>query len=105
MSEAQAKKVFLKQAKPFLKRYDAERRRKNKRAAATIDFNAAVLAEAANENPPVFAAEFTDVVRGRVTLRVPIMFNLPPGYERGFRFTDALQFYNFRIFCGDAGAK
>lgn len=93
MSEAQAKKVFLKQAKPFFKRYEIERTRKNKRQARTSNFKARV------ETGPVFVAEYEDLFRGRMTMRVPILFTLPLGFEAGRKFTDAADFDNFKKYC------
>jgi hypothetical protein len=42
MTEKQAKKVFLKQAKPFFRRYDAERKRKNARLRQSAKFVAGI---------------------------------------------------------------
>ena len=97
MTEKQAKKVFLKQASPFLRRYKTERKRTNVRRRLTTDFKASVLI--AGEKSPVFAASFHDVVRGPVSLRVPILFALPVGFERGFKFTSASEFENFQLYC------
>lgn len=99
MTEKQAKKIFLKQAAPFLRRYKTEQKRKPARRIrrATTDFKASVLT--AGEKSPVFAASFHDVVRGPVSMRIPILFALPVGFERGFKFTSASEFENFRLYC------
>lgn len=99
MTEKQAKKIFLKQAAPFLRRYRTEQKRKPARRIrrATTDFKASVLT--AGEKSPVFAASFHDVVRGPVSLRVPILFDLPPGFENGRDLSDAAQLVNFKKFC------
>ena len=102
MSEKEAKKVFLKQAKPFFKRYETEvnaRTASRRRRPKTTHFKAQVHAWAGAIGTPFFAAEFHDVVRGPVSLRVPILFTLPVGFERGFKFTSASEFENFKKYC------
>ena len=105
MSEKQAKKVFLKQAKPFFRRYETERARKNpgrnNTRRATLDFKAKIHAWAGAIKIPFLEASFHDVVRGPVSLRVPILFTLPVGFERGFKFTSESEFDNFKKFCED----
>lgn len=95
MSEKQAKAAFLKQAKPFLKRYETERTRKNKRQMKTTGFKASITPSPA----PFFVAEHEDIFRGRMTMRVPILFTLPPGFAAGRKFTDAADFANFKKYC------
>lgn len=97
MTEAQAKKVFLKQAKPFFKRYAAEQKRKTRRNAKTSEFRAGITPSPA----PQFSASYKDLFRGVMTMRVPILFTLPPGFESGFKFTSASEFENFKKYCED----
>lgn len=99
MSEKQLKKIFLKQIKPFLRRCEAESKRKNasrRLMAKTTHFKAAIDTAGA---VPVFAASFHDVIHGANAMRVPILFPLPIGFEKGFQFSDAVDFKNFRLFC------
>jgi len=95
MSEKEAKKIFLKQAKPFFKRYEAETARKNARQRRSFDFHAIVELGPV----PCFAAKYEDLFRGVVSMRVPILFTLPLGFEKGFKFTDAATLANFKKYC------
>lgn len=103
MSEKQAKKVFLKQAKPFFRRFEAEHKKDVKWTGyrrikrQTFDIAAQVIAA----NPPVFVAEFEDLFRGKQKITVPILFALPVGFANGAQLNDAAQLINFKKFCED----
>lgn len=101
MSEKQAKKVFLKQAKPFFRRFEAEHKKDANRAFGrrikrqTFGIAAQVIAA----TPPAFVAEFEDLFRGKQKITVPILFALPVGFEKGAQLNDAAQLVNFKKFC------
>ena len=103
MSEKEAKKIFLKQAKPFFKRYEQEAARPETRrcfrARKAIDFKASVHAWPGAIGTPFFAGSWHDVKFGPMSMRVPILFPLPLGFEKGFKFTDAATLANFKKYC------
>lgn len=104
MSEAQAKKVFLKQAKPFFRRFEAEHKKDVNRKPGYLRRSIkqqtfGISAKVTATTPPAFVAEFEDLFRGRQSVTVPILFTLPPGFENGRDLNDAAQLVNFKKFC------
>ena len=93
MNEKQAKAAFLKQVKPFTKRYAAERARKNPgrldSKRQTKDFAARIAAG------PVFVGEYTDAVRGRMSMFVPILFSLNDEFKPGVKIYDHVTYSRF----------
>lgn len=88
MSDKEAKKIFLKQAKPYLKRYDAEAKRKNIRNRVSTEFRASI------ENKTFFCS-WVDAIRGRVEIHIPICFNLPAAWHE-VKFSSMGDFAKFR---------
>lgn len=99
MTEKQAKKVFIKQAKPFFRRYDAERKRKNTRTRQSSKFVAGISGQGAHGSAQFFIASFEDKFRGRQEMRIPILFSLPENYAIGKSFQKESDFDTFRKYC------
>ena len=101
MTEKQAKKVFLKQAKPFFRRYDAERKRKRKNARLrqSAKFVAGISGQGAHGSAQFFIASFEDKFRGRQEMHIPILFSLPEYYFKGKAFQKESEFDAFRKYC------
>ena len=99
MTEKQAKKVFLKQAKPFFRRYDAERKRKNARLRQSAKFVAGISGQGAHGSAQFFIASFEDKFRGRQEMHIPILFSLPESYHIGKSFQKESEFDIFRKYC------
>lgn len=90
MNEKQAKAAFLKQVKPFTKRYAAERKRKNLGRhnvnRQTTEFKARIDAG------PVFVGTYTDKHRGEMSMIVPILFTLTDEFEPGVKIGSEARF-------------
>jgi len=99
MTEKQAKAAFLKQAKPFFRRYDAERKRKNKRLQQSSGFVAGISGQGAHGSAQFFIASFEDKFRRRQEMHIPILFSLPESYHIGKSFQKESDFDIFRKYC------
>lgn len=91
MNEKQAKAAFLKQVKPFTKRYETEKKRKHvllrgTRARRTTEFKAHIDAG------PVFVGTYTDKHRGEMSMIVPILFTLSHEFKPGVKIDSEAQF-------------
>lgn len=91
MNEKQAKAAFLKQVKPFTKRYATERKRKNTSnrygsMRQTTEFKAHIDAG------PVFVGTYTDKHRGEMSMIVPILFTLSHEFKPGVKIDSEAQF-------------
>lgn len=80
MKESEAKKAFLKQAKPFFKRYDAEAKRKVK--YRMVRRSTRLTGRLRVENGRCFFdCEWVDLFRGLQKIKIPILFTLPGGIK------------------------
>jgi hypothetical protein len=117
MTTKQAKAAFLKQIKPFVKRfeterkrYETERKRKRKRkhfifsgprARQTTEFKASiVLAWRFSAAPgPAFLGIYTDKHRGEMSMIVPILFDLDAEFAPGVVINSEAQFRRLLSLC------
>jgi len=106
MTTKQAKAAFLKQIKPFVKRYETERKRKHftfsgPRARQTTEFKASiVLAWRFSAAPgPAFLGIYTDKHRGEMSMVVPILFDLDAEFAPGVAINSEAQFRRLLSLC------
>jgi len=98
MTTKQAKAAFLKQIKPFVKRYETERKRKNTKnrygsARQTTDFSARIV------TGPAFLGVYTDKHRGEMSMVVPILFDLDAEFAPGVAINSEAQFRRLLSLC------
>ena len=99
MSEKEAKKVFLKQAKPFFKRFETEQNRKKTHRMVRRSFGFTAGLRTRETGGVEFVGSYEDLFRGRQLMRVPVLFDLP-GVKIG-EFTTKKQFDAFKAICED----
>jgi hypothetical protein len=100
MTTKQAKTAFLKQIKPFVKRYETERKRKiteNRHGSArqTTKFKAHIVQ---GNKWPEFVGIYSDKHRGEMSMVVPILFDLDAEFAPGVAISDA-QFQRLLSLC------
>lgn len=103
MSEKEAKKVFLKQVKPYTKRLETEKKRTNPgylaRNRQTTGFKAHIVQ---GNKYPEFVGFYSDRIRGEMQIVVPIAFTLDAEFAPGAKIDSEAKFGRLLSLCEGA---